>query len=57
VLKVLTQGDPTLYAKACQTVLLCAGQIGLSLKRLRKDSGWRMANPAGKYQQIGQTCP
>jgi (p)ppGpp synthase/HD superfamily hydrolase len=43
VLKVLTQGDPTLYAKACQTVLLCAGQIGLSLKRPSQDSGWRTA--------------
>jgi (p)ppGpp synthase/HD superfamily hydrolase len=34
-LKVLTQGDPSLFAKTHESILLCAAQIGLRLKSLK----------------------
>lgn len=33
-LKVLTQGDPILFAKTHEAILLCAAQVGLRLKSL-----------------------
>jgi len=43
VLKVLTEGDKTLFAKAQEAILLCAGQIGLALKKPSQEPDWPKA--------------